>query len=243
MIQKSALTGFKVEGMDEPVKATLFADDTTMYLAETDDFSVLQDILDTWCSAAKAKFNIAKTEIIPVGERSYRENMAKTYKESGRWNAYPLNARMAGEGDAIRVLGGFFGNGIDQMAIWTPRLAKIVTVIEKWKWGHATLDGKRHVIQMVVAGMTQYLTDVQRMPEAVTRRLEKIMREYLWEGKSTPPIAKGYTQLPVDEGGLNVLDIRARNEAIDIMWLKAYLDVSKTRPKWAYVADDILAKN
>ncbi|TBU56129.1 hypothetical protein BD310DRAFT_778853, partial [Dichomitus squalens] len=243
MIQKSELTGFEINGLNEPVKATLFADDTTAYLSETDDFGILQEILDTWCSAAKARFNIAKTEIIPVGEQSFREKMARTYKETGRWKAYPQNVRMAGEGDAIRVLGGFFGNGIDQMAIWSPRLAKVAAVIERWKWGNATLDGKRHVIQMVVAGMTQYLTDVQRMPDAVTRRLDKIIREYLWEGKATPPIAKGYTQLPLEDGGLNVLDISARNEAIDVMWLKAYLDFSEDRPKWAYIADDILATN
>ncbi|EJF59962.1 hypothetical protein DICSQDRAFT_148261 [Dichomitus squalens LYAD-421 SS1] len=188
MIQKSQLQGFEVEGLKEPVKATLFADDTTTYLSENDDFSVLQEILDTWCSAAKAKFNIAKTEIIPIGEKSYREKMAKEYKDTGRWKSYPQNAHMAGEGDAIRILGGFFGNGIDQLAVWSPRIAKVAAAIERWKKGHATLDGKRHVIQMVIAGMTQYLTDVQRMPEAVTRRLEKIIREYLWEGKATPPI-------------------------------------------------------
>ncbi|EJF63489.1 hypothetical protein DICSQDRAFT_145731 [Dichomitus squalens LYAD-421 SS1] len=196
MIQKSHLNGFKVNRMDEPVKATLFADDTTTYLAENDDFGVLQEILDTWCSTAKAKFNIAKTEIIPIGERAYREKMARVYKETGKWEAYPQNARMAGEGDAIRILGGFFGNGIDQMTVWSPQIAKVAAAITRWKKGHATLDGKRHVIQMVVAGMTQYLTDVQRMPEAVKRRLEAIIRDYLWEGKATPPIAKEHTHLP-----------------------------------------------
>ncbi|EJF60677.1 hypothetical protein DICSQDRAFT_147680 [Dichomitus squalens LYAD-421 SS1] len=243
MIQKSDLTGFKVAGLEKPIKVTLFADNTTIYLSDEDDFDVLQKILDTWCSAAKAKFNILKTEIIPIGERSYREEMAKTYKETGRWRSYPKLVHMVGEGDAIRILGVFFGNDIDQLAIWSPSIAKVAAAIECWQKGNATLDGKRHVIQMAVAGMTQYLTDVQRMPDQVVKRLEKIIRDYLWDGKAVPPIAKEYPRLPIDDGGLNIIDISARNEAIDVMWLKMYLNFASDRPQWAYIADDILATN
>ncbi|TBU24674.1 hypothetical protein BD309DRAFT_835872, partial [Dichomitus squalens] len=193
---RSALSGFKIPGLPEPIKVTLFADDTTTYIAEGDDFAVLQEILDTWCSAAKAKFNITKTEIIPIGERSYRERMAHTYKSTGQWMNFPQNVRLAGEGDAIRILGGFFGNGIDHLAVWSPRIAKVKAALDRWKLGNATLDGKRHVIQMVVAGMTQYLSDVQRMPTSVVKQLDKIMRDYLWDGKAIPPIAKEHTHLP-----------------------------------------------
>ncbi|TBU52820.1 hypothetical protein BD310DRAFT_787274, partial [Dichomitus squalens] len=243
MIQKSPLAGFKVPGLPSPIKVTLFADDTTAYVAEGDDYAVLQNILDVWCSAAKAKFNITKTEIIPIGEKSYREVMARTYKSTGQWKNFPQNVRVAGEGDAIRILGGFFGNSIDHLAVWSPRVAKVKAALDRWRLGHATLDGKRHVIQMVVAGMTQYLSDVQRMPGSVVKRLEKILRDYLWDGKVIPPIAKEHTFLPMDQGGLSIIDLEARNEAIDVMWLKSYLDFSPDRPKWAYVADNILATN
>lgn len=38
-----------------------------------------------------------------------------------------------------------------------------------------------------------------------------------------------------------MLDLRARNEAIDIMWLKAYLGAGGERPDWAWVADELFA--
>ncbi|EPS94794.1 hypothetical protein FOMPIDRAFT_25316, partial [Fomitopsis schrenkii] len=43
-----------------------------------------------------------------------------------------------------------------------------------------------------------------------------------------------------EEGGIGLLDIEARNEAIEIMWLQQYLDLTPERPKWAYVADTLI---
>jgi hypothetical protein len=55
--------------------ASLFSDDTTVYLTKNDSFAGLQDILNTWCKASGAKFNIAKTEIIPIGSKEYGEEV------------------------------------------------------------------------------------------------------------------------------------------------------------------------
>jgi len=47
-------------------------------------------------------------------------------------------------------------------------------------------------------------------------------------------------QRPVPEGGLNILDIKARNEAIKIIWLKTYLNFSPSHQKWATITDHII---
>ena len=39
------------------------------------------------------------------------------------------------------------------------------------------------------------------------------------------------------------MDIESRNEAIELMKLKFYLKMDNQRPKWAYVADKIIAKS
>jgi hypothetical protein len=62
----------------------------------------------------------------------------------------------------------------------------------------------------------------------------------MWESDSSPRIALDILQRPIDEGGLNLLDLKARNEAIDIIWLKSYLNFSPTRPAWATVMDLII---
>ncbi len=248
MIRKSDLKGFNIPRSREVLKAVLFADDTTVYLSCQDDFKTLQDVLDTWCSAAKARFNIAKTEIIPIGSPAFRNEMAETYRETGAWKNYPRNVHVAQDGEAIRILGAFFGNGIDQINVWTLVLTKIVAmrkpltqVMERWKAGHTTIQGKKHVVQMIVGGMTQYLTTVQRMPDDIVKRLTKIIRGYLWDDRHNTPVGMEHVRMPVNKGGLNLLDLEARNEAIDIMWLKSYLDFSDARPTWAFLADDLFA--
>jgi len=44
---------------------------------------------------------------------------------------------------------------------------------------------------------------------------------------------------PILEGSLNILDIKARNEAIEIIQLKTYLNFSPLRQKWATITDHI----
>ena len=51
-------------------------------------------------------------------------------------------------------------------------------------------------------------------------------------------MARLYT--PIDEGGINLLNLQARNKAIDLMRLKKYLDLSTNRPKWAFLIDAIV---
>ncbi|KAI4294040.1 hypothetical protein K525DRAFT_180766, partial [Schizophyllum commune Loenen D] len=241
MIRNSDLKGYEIPGKMDRLKATLFADDTTVYLSEEDDFGVLQGILDKWCTAAKAKFNLKKTEIIPIGDRQYRIFMADTYRDTGNWRNYPRGVHMANEGDAIRILGAFFGNNFEECAPWTPRMEKIAQVMARWARGHSTIEGRRHAVSFTIGAMTQYLTEVQRMPEEVKKRLIALERSFYWDGKSTSPVALEYLYAPFENGGRKLLDIQSRNDAIDLVWLKDYLNMGPNRPTWAYIADALLA--
>ncbi|KAL1939020.1 hypothetical protein VTO73DRAFT_10280 [Trametes versicolor] len=242
MIRASPLKGFNIPNSTTSLKATLFADDTTVYLAETDDFAILQRVLDVWCSAAKARFNIKKTEIIPIGSAEFRDRMARTYASTGAWQNYPRDVHVAADGTAVRILGAFMGNKVEQCEVWSPKLEKVSNALDKWNKGHMTLTGKGLVVQMVVGGMTQFMTNVQRMPEQVAKRFTKLIRDFVWDDKPYTPVAMDYLYLPREQGGIGLLDIAARNDAIDVMWLKAYLAQGTPRPLWALVADDLLAR-
>ncbi|TBU56967.1 hypothetical protein BD310DRAFT_785013, partial [Dichomitus squalens] len=128
--------------------------------------------------------------------------MVTQYTQTGEWGNYPKNVRMAGDGDTVRILGAFLGYSADQMAVWSPRLAKIAEVVNRWKLSHAKLDGRRHVAQMIVGGMSQFLTDVQLMPREVMRRLTRIVRDFIWSDKVSTPVAMKHLYQKVDEGGL-----------------------------------------
>lgn len=155
----------------------------------------------------------------------------------------PDGIHIAVEGEAVRTLGAWVGSGVDQVGVWSKTLDKVVSNLERWELGHPTMEGRRLIIIMVVGGMTQYLTKVQGMPLAVEGHIEKRVRQFLWAGKSSVSVNKETVYSRIADGGRNLLDIPARNEAIMVTWLAAYTRFGVDRPLWAYAADAILARS
>ncbi|KAH6909932.1 hypothetical protein BKA70DRAFT_1045014, partial [Coprinopsis sp. MPI-PUGE-AT-0042] len=101
-------------------------------------------------------------------------------------------------------------------------------------------------VSLVLTGAhTQYLTRVQGMPESTIKKLNKMIDNHIHakrgERKSNT-ISIEQLQRPIEEGGLGVLNIPARNDTIELMRLKQYLRPDGLRPIWAYLADLILAE-
>ncbi|KAF5325465.1 hypothetical protein D9619_009740 [Psilocybe cf. subviscida] len=241
MLRASSLSGFDIPGHAEKLIANLFADDTTVFLAESDDFSTLQNILEKWCCASTAKFNINKTEIIPIGTEEFREHVLSTRTLRQGSEPIPPHLRIAKDGDAVRILGAWVGNNINNLSVWAPTIEKIDAHLDRWSKSHPTMEGRRLIVQMIVGGMTQYLTNVQGMPRKIEKRLVKRIRRFIWDDKTVPPVNTETLYMPIAQGGRAVLDIVARNEAIKLMWLRRYLNLGPERPIWAKVLDCIAA--
>jgi ribonuclease HI/exonuclease III len=242
-LYNSNLKGIKIPGLNTNLKATLFADDTTVYLAKTDRFTNLQQLLGGWCEVSGAKFNITKTEIIPIGSPEHRQEVTLSRKLDNTQERIPQNIHIARDGEPTRLLGAWIGNRLNQPQIWSKTLDNIESSLTRWGKSHPTLEGRRLIIQMTVAGMTQYLTKVQGMPKEVENKLTKSIREFMWNSENTPPVNSNLLTQTHNEGGKKVLNITARNEAINLMWLRSYLLDTQERPKWAYIADELLRQN
>lgn len=237
-IRSSALRGIKIQNAPENLKCKLFADDTMVYLHESDDVSSLETAaLRPWCEVSGAIFNIAKTEIIPIGTKEYRERVIATRKMNDHSDPIQPNIKIAAEGQPVRVLGAWIGNGVDQATPWTPTIEKIAANLKRWEANHPTTEGRRLISQMIIGGMTQYLAKVQGMPESAIKTLERLIRNFAWSGESNPTVAMAHMTNDIELGGKKVLDIGARNEAIQLTWVQAYLKMGDERPTWALVAD------
>ncbi|KAJ3568915.1 hypothetical protein NP233_g5392 [Leucocoprinus birnbaumii] len=238
-IRRSELTGFNVPGLHENILVSLFADDTTVYLANTDSYDELQRILNLWCKASGARFNIEKTEIVPIGTREHRNRITETRQISPNDRPLPNGIRIVGERMTARALGAHIGNNAEQETIWTSVLEKVDTALDRWSRSSPTEEGRRLIALMIIAGMTQYLTRVQGMPKEVEKRLERRITKFIWNEKR-PPINIETLRLQINEGGLDLLDIKTRNEAIEIMRVQTFLSLGPKRPKWTYVEDAII---
>lgn len=242
MIRTSKIKGLRLGNHNEYVKETMFADDTTVYLSEDDSFSGLQKTLKKWCKVSGANFNIPKTVAVPVGSKSFQERAISTRQLRQGSDLIPTSIRILGDGEATRLLGTFIGNEICKTSVWTPTIEKIAEDLERWKKARPTMEGKRLIIGMVVAGRTQFRTHVQGMPKQIEERLNKMIREFIWGESSHLTVGMQTLTLPHARGGKKVLDLGARNEAIEIMKAKCYLKLDENRPDWAKVADAIIGR-
>ena len=192
----------------------------------------------SWCGA---KFNIKKTVVIPVGTPEYWESVISSRQLQENQNPIPNNIKIAADRTPVWVLGAYIGNKVNQLAVWTPTLKKIDYKLEWWSRSHPTQDSKHLIIGMVVGGLTQYLTRVQGMTEEVTTLIKQKITKFLWDDAAPMVSAQTMSGQFID-GGKKILDIQARNEAIDLMRLKSYLRLNDTHPRWAKVADTLISQ-
>jgi len=159
------INGINIPTVPQNPKIAMFADDTTLFLNETDRLDTVYDILDNWCQVSGAKFNIEKTEIIPIGTADYRTTVITTRKIN-RLDETPINdqIRIAADGEAIRSLGAWIGNRTNATAPWEPILDLVKKNLDWWSKNNPTLYGRKTIIQAIVGGCTQFLTKAQEMP-------------------------------------------------------------------------------
>ena len=234
------LEGFSIPGTTSKVTVNLYADDTTVYLSESDRYDTLEHILTQWCRASGAKFNTEKTEIIPIGTKQHRERILTTRRLHPDDHPLPENIRVAPDGHPTRCLGAWIGNDLDSAQPWTPTIEKIKRALDRWTQTNPSLDAKRLIIQLTVGSMTQFLAKAQGMPKTILKTLTKLTRDFIWNQRKSRPIALNRLCSPRHEGGINLLDLTSRNAAIETTWLQQYLNPSATRPTWAFVTDAII---
>jgi hypothetical protein len=231
--EESDLEGVVIPGTNKTLVVSLFADDTTIYLKSTDSMETLWSILHLWCAASTAKFNAHKTVLLPFGKSSYRQKVITERRINNHSPIDDINTtiRIVPDGESCRMLGAWIGNNIPYTTPWPSVLEKMNTDLMCWQATHPTLEGKHHIISMVIGGRTQYLTRVQGMPKDIEDTLERLTRSFLWDGK-TARISLEAMILPVDQGGKGILDISSRNKAINLWNLHCYLMQGDDRPLW-----------
>ncbi len=170
-----------------------------------------------------------KTEIIPIGTPKHRQKVIDRRKINNL-DRGPLTDKIhiAKDGESIRMLGAWIGNQINNDALWETIIDKINGNLMQWKCLHPTLNGRKLIVQAVVGGHTQFLTNAQGMPTHIKTALKRIISSFMWDDDFSPQIVSDTLSSPITRGGLNLLNIEVRNEAIDIIWLKKYLNFSAT---------------
>ncbi|KAJ8074174.1 hypothetical protein PM082_012466 [Marasmius tenuissimus] len=215
----------------------MYANNTTVYLSEDDNYEDLGEILDKWCEGSTAKFNTRKTNIIPLGEERYHLQFSTTRKLNPDSSLIQeKDGAIITDGSSARILGGQIGNKVSQCEPWTGITQKVETKLAAGKKCYPTFEAKHHTVRMYKGGCTQYHTMIADMPKEVEKVVAKSIHTFTWD-EALPTLNKAIMTANIFEGGRKFLDILGRNESIA---LRFYLYKKPGRATWAYLVDRIL---
>ncbi|RVX09019.1 LINE-1 reverse transcriptase-like [Vitis vinifera] len=198
-------------GMELNVSHLLFADDTIIFCeARQDHITYLSWILVWFEAASGLRINLAKSEVIPVGEVEDIEMLAvelgcKVGTLPSVYLGLPLGAKHKA------------------MAMWDGIEARMRRRLALWKRQYLSKGGRITLIKSTLANLPVYQLSLFRMPKLVVKRLKKLQRDFLWGGGSMERkihlINWEVVCSQKESGGLGIRKIDLLNKALLGKWI------------------------
>ncbi|RVW48600.1 putative ribonuclease H protein [Vitis vinifera] len=189
----------------------LFANDTIVFCeAKKEDMTYLSWILCWFEAVSRLRINLAKSEIIPVGEvEEILEMVVELGCKVGQLPSTYLGLPLGAPNKASSVW-----DGVEERVRWKLAL---------WKRQYISKGGRITLIKITLASMPLYQLSLFPMPKIVTRRLEKLQRDFLWGGGSMERKAHLVNLEMVcagkEKGGLGLRKLVPLNKALLGKWV------------------------
>ena len=198
----------------------MLADDTTLFLADINSLKIAISTFNKFQNISGLKINIAKTEIIPIGNQQNKNIVLPIELSSIQIKHGPFKA--------LGVWYSYNEEEITELNL-TNRLKNIQTLINIWRSRHLSLKGKITIIKTLIIPQVQFIFSMIYIPDHILIKLDKILFEFLWDAKPAK-IKKSTIIAPISEGGLGMIDINSTHQAAKIGWIRRLN--SNTNDKW-----------
>ncbi|XP_028067083.1 uncharacterized protein LOC114269911 [Camellia sinensis] len=212
-VQQGLLKGFEVGVVPGVVEVShlFYADDALIFCdAEEEHIGYLRCVLLCFEAVSGLRVNLAKSELIPVGETARTSIFAtilgcKVVYLLVTYLGLPLGASFK----AKRV-----GDGV---------VDKVQRRLARWKRQYLSKGGWLVLIKSVLASISTYFMSVHVIPVSVARWIEQLQRHFLWggggEGAHYHLLSWDQICLPKESGGLGVRRLVLFNLALLGKWL------------------------
>ena len=101
-----------------------------------------------------------------------------------------------------------------------------------------SLKGKKTVINILAAACLWYPSYVYHLPDWGLKRLNEALWTFLW-GNKRDPVKHDIAKLPYDMGGLQIVDLERKSQAIKMSWIAKLFD-ENCPGKFKYTMIEIL---
>ena len=186
-----------------------FADDTALYIAY--DRISLEETIKTLSHIETnigLSINYDKTLIYRIGSASNSDAQLVTQKTLC-WTSKPF-----------KLLGVYIGNDEHEVDNYTDIIKKMKSVLEMWYHRQFTLMGKVLIVNTLCESLFVYRLSVTTdVSSKLIKTVESMVGNFLWGNKSAK-IAKDTLQKDKMNGGLRLFDLRSKQAALKINWVK-----------------------
>ena len=207
------IKGIKMFG--EEFKKSLFADDASFILdGSLKSLENLIDILDNFSYISGLKLNAKKCQILRIGTSKQREFEYLKHRKF-KWSST--------EATALGMTFTTKKSNIFQVNL-EPKIMNFENCLKQWHHRKLTLKGKITVIKNYALPKLIYvLFSLPNPPQQTIKRIEKIMYNFLWDGKPET-IKRDILTENYDKGGLKLIDINMFINSLKISWIKRILE-------------------
>ena len=205
--QNTNIKGITINGVENLLAQ--FADDTAAYLKCED--LVLQEFTRTLGTVEQQmglKVSYEKTTIYRAG--SLVNGNARLYTQKDlKWS-----------NEAISLLGVSIPcDGSEDVNNWNEIVVKIKKTFNNWWNRQATLMGKVLIVNCLIGSLFVYkMSTMCNVSDIYIAEIDKLIRNFLWSGRR-PKISYMLLQKRKCDGGLKLVNLKAKQKAIKISWL------------------------
>ena len=235
--QNNNIKGFRY-GMEnlQPLehKIVQYADDNCVGVSSMTSLKELFVTLNKFEKATNARVNKNKTKALWVG------------KWIGRLDK-PLN--LSWTSDHVKFLGIYIGNKVGANGSkflsemnYADQIEKIKNKITYWKGKGISLCGRVRVMNILILSRLWYRTNILNVSSVSLKKIESMVRDYIWEDKKGARVRQGVLQLEYDMGGLQLVDISVKTKVQRVKRIFYLLALDKSQID-RYLADSLIGSN
>lgn len=210
----SWLKGFKVANREESameITHMQYVDDTLVFCeANRNQLMILRVIFVLFEAISGLCINWNKSFLHPVNEVPTLDHLAGIL--DGRTGELPIIYLCMPLGAKSR-----------SVDIWNGVVEKCEKRLANWKSQYLSIGGRLILINSVLDAMPTYMMSLFPIPHGVIERLNKLRRNFLWEGNSE---TKKFHLVKWDvligdkhKGGLRVRNLKTQNHCLMMKWL------------------------
>ena len=206
------------------IKLSQYADDTTLFLRDSESVSEVMEILADFRNVSGLEINVQKCNIMWMGPYRHRRDSLCGIKALSK----------------IKILGVWFSaSEVCKEDNIAPVLKRMRTTVNEWSQRNLTIKGRIVVTKTLLASQLVYVSLCSSISRVDLREIQGLIMRFIWRGRP-PKVAQSTLCQSTAHGGLNAVNVTNFYMALRLTWVTRIM--TRTESTWRILLQSRLGK-